>query len=342
MNVARRGVHGPLPTTRRSGLAWDWAEAARGALSALPGVILVLAGQTGLGLFCAIGVLPVAMLGVPRTRAAATRLIAVGALFAVAYALGSLIGTVPVVAVVVLTVAAYSATLSMTRSPMARLTAALLVPALALGVNEPPAAGFALAGVFAAGSVWATAVGVAANRLWPEPAVAAPSPPPPTPPAFALHTYAVCFAAAAGIGLSLGYLLDVSHEGWIAAAAMFIMRPAPDQSRARAIQRLVATFAGVLLAGVVTRGDPSDVVLAAIALGAMAAVVATRGSRWYVSAFGSGLIVLLISGVDGTADFEMSFRDRLLETAIGAGLAVVLGLAAGILTREHAEASAAP
>ena len=160
------------------------------------------------------------------------------------YALGSIVGTVPVVAVATLTVAAYLATLAMTRSPIARLTAALLVPAFALGMNEPPSSGLALAGVLIAGSVWAVVVAFIFSRFTPAaPAEAAPPVPPPAS-AFVVHLYAARFAAAAGIGLTLGFVLDVSHEGWIAAAAMFIMRPAPDVNRARAIQRLVATFAG--------------------------------------------------------------------------------------------------
>jgi uncharacterized membrane protein YccC len=53
---------------------------------------------------------------------------------------------------------------------------------------------------------------------------------------------------------------------------------------------------------------------------AIAAMVAVRTSRWYVTGAGSGLIVLLISGIAGTHSFEVSTAERLLETALGAPL----------------------
>ena len=56
-------------------------------------------------------------------------------------------------------------------------------------------------------------------------------------------------------------------------------------------------------------------------------MVAVRTSRWYVTGAGSGLIVLLMSGVAGTQVFEVSFAERLLETALGAGLALSFGVA---------------
>ncbi len=310
-------------------LEWNWREAARGAACALPGACLILTGQTGLGLFLTIGVLPTTMLGIPRTRAAARRSIAIGSLFAAAYALGSIVGLQPVVAVVALSSAACCAVHWSSRAPMGRIATAMLVPAFALGTNEPPAAGLALAGLFALGAIWAVAASTAFRRGAP-PAMPPPADPP-TPDPRALRVYAVLFAAAAGTGLTLGYVLDVSHEAWIAAAAMFILRPSPTASRLRALQRLVATFLGVLLAAGLTALELGAVPLAAAALVALTAVIATRTSRWYVSSFGSALIVLLLSGVNGTADFDVAFRDRLLETAIGAGLAVAVGIIAALL-----------
>ena len=323
-------------------LEWNWREAARGAACALPGACLILAGQAGLGLFLTIGVLPTTMLGIPRTHGAARRSIVVGSLFAAAYALGSIVGLQHVVAVVALSGAAFCAVHWSTRAPVGRIAMALLVPAFALGMNEPPAAGLALAGLFVVGTIWAVAASSAFRRgqlpATPRPANA------PSPDPRALRVYAVLFAAAAGTGLALGYVLDVSHEAWIAAAAMFIMRPSPTASRLRALQRLVATFLGVLLAAGLTALELGEVLLAAVALAAITAVVATRTSRWYVSSFGSALIVLLLSGVNGTADFHVAFRDRLLETALGAGLAVAVGIIAALLAaiaRTDATASAA-
>ena len=75
-------------------------------------------------------------------------------------------------------------------------------------------------------------------------------------------------------------------------------------------------------------------------------MIAVRTSRWYVASAGSGLIVLLISGISGTREFDIFFAERLLETALGAGLALTFGVAipAGLrwLTRKHAATDPAP
>ena len=81
------------------------------------------------------------------------------------------------------------------------------------------------------------------------------------------------------------------------------MRPDPDLLTTRAIGRVCATVAGVLVA--------------VIAVCAVTAMVAIRTSRWYVTAAGSGLVVLLISGVSSTEAFQRAFGDRIFETLLG-------------------------
>jgi uncharacterized membrane protein YccC len=125
---------------------------------------------------------------------------------------------------------------------------------------------------------------------------------------------------------------------------MFIMRPDPGLLASRAVGRTVATFAGVIAAGLLRRG-PTDIALAVVTVAAIAAMTAVRTSRWYVAGAGSALIVLLLSGISGTREFDISFAERLLETALGAGLALTFGVAipAGLrwLTRKRAAADPA-
>jgi hypothetical protein len=86
--------------------------------------------------------------------------------------------------------------------------------------------------------------------------------------------------------------------------------------------------------------DPADARLAAgnyaigFAVAAIAATVAVRTSRWYAFPAGTALVVLLISGVAGRQVFQISFAERLLETAIGAGLALTFGVAFPAAVRE--------
>jgi uncharacterized membrane protein YccC len=140
-------------------------------------------------------------------------------------------------------------------------------------------------------------------------------------------------------------VLDLVHVAW-AAAAMFIMRPDPGLLASRALGRTVATFAGVVTAGLLLRRGPTEIALAVVTVAAITAMVAVCTSRWYVTGAGSGLIVLLISGVAGTHTFDVSFAERLLETGLGAGLALSFGVAipAGLrwLARRRTAANPTP
>ena len=309
---------------RLDGITWDWTEAGRGALCALPGGVIILAADVSLGMVCALGTIPVAMLGVPARRSQRPRLAVAGVGFAIAYALGSAVGRWHVAAVVTLVVVAYAAVVLAARRPAAMLVPALFAPGYALGMNEPIRSGLVLAGVFLGGAAWAVFVAY----LWPqrEPAAI----PPPHAQAEnerATRIYAALFAAAAGIGLTLGYLLDFAHVAWAAAAGMFIMRPDPHLLASRALGRALATLAGVLAAGLIVRRGPTEIGLALIVVGAVSAMIAVRTSRWYVAPGATAVVVLLASGVASRNAFAVSFVDRLLETAIGAALALLFGVA---------------
>jgi uncharacterized membrane protein YccC len=143
----------------------------------------------------------------------------------------------------------------------------------------------------------------------------------------AVHVYAFLFAAAAGIGLVLGYVLDLTHVAWSAAAAMFIMRPEPGLLASRALGRVLATFAGVIAAGLIIERGPAEIAVALLVVAAVGSMVAVRTSRWYVAPAGSALIILLMSGATSRSAFDISFAERLVETAIGAALALTFGIA---------------
>jgi len=187
------------------------------------------------GTVVALGSLIVAMLGVPPVRRHRLRLGLAGAGFAAAYSLGSILGLWSVAAVTGVVVLAYLGVEVSVRRPAARLLPALLLPALALGMNHPAPGGLVAAALMLAGCAWATVV----TYAWPESqppsvnATAADAAPEQPDARRAARVYAFLFAAAAGIGLALGYLLDLTHVAWAAAAAMFIMRPEPGASSRR-------------------------------------------------------------------------------------------------------------
>ena len=230
-------------------------------------------------------------------------------------------------AIVALVALAYGGIVLAARRPVARVLPLLLVPAFALGMNEPVPDGFALAAMFLAGGAWATVVAV----CWPGAPKAATAPP--AREGIPVRLYAALFATAAGLALALGHLLDFTHVAWASAAAMFIMRPDPALLASRALARTIATFAGVCAAALVYHRGLGEVAIAALTVGVIAAIVAVRASPWYVTAAGTGLLVVLMSGVTSTEQFSVAFEDRLLETAIGAALALALGVGVPRLTR---------
>ena len=80
------------------------------------------------------------------------------------------------------------------------------------------------------------------------------------------------------------------------------------------------------VASLVFHSGPAAAVLAAVVLATLAAILAVRASPWYVTAAGTGLLALLASGVAGDEEFRITLDDRVLETLVGALLAVAFGV----------------
>ena len=113
---------------------------------------------------------------------------------------------------------------------------------------------------------------------------------------------AALFALAAGIGLTLGYALDLVHAAWAAAAAMFIMRPDHERRRGRGDDRR----------------PRQPLVRDARRIGAPRPPPRAWQAR---------------------DAFEVSFVERLLETALGAALALLFGVATPALLRARSRAA---
>ena len=228
------------------GITWDWAEAGRGAVCALPAAVILLAVDVSLGMVFAIATLPVAMLG--------------------GGGRGRLDG------------AGRCRVWFSVRKPAARLLPALLLPGVALGMNHPAPGGLAVAGLMPVGCAWATLVTCCWPRTHP-PAVA------PTPPIEGLALRRPAGSRAATRSCSpprpgSSYVAGQPRSPWPWSRS----QPWPRWSRC-------------------------------------------APARWYVVPAGTALIILLMSGIAGTQVFEVSFAERLVETAVGAGLALLFGVA---------------
>ena len=85
------------------------------------------------------------------------------------------------------------------------------------------------------------------------------------------------------------------------------------------------------MAFVIATLDPTDLAIATVAAIAIAGVVGTRTSDWYVSSAGTGLVVLLMSSLSGPEALTITYEERLIETAVGATLAIAFGVLAPAL-----------
>jgi hypothetical protein len=312
------GNSAPTPGPTAPPLAWSWDDALLGAAYALPAAIVAL-GDPAHGLALSVGVLPASILGLTPRRRGRVVVIAAGALTGVPMLIGGLLAGVPVLAVAAIAALAIGAVaLARVRPRLGRIAMVLALPMVGVGLSYSDvgeAAG--LAGLMVLGSIYACAV----SLLWPD----RPSPPRPAEPPPALE-YGFRLAAAAACAATLGFVFDLEHVGWATAAALLVMRPAGEMQRLRSVGRLVAVAVGGLAAVALVHRGPADAWYALAIVATMAAAAATHRSHWYVTpAFTTFLVFLLLLHAS-PGDSRWRFNERLLETAIGVGLAYLFGL----------------
>jgi uncharacterized membrane protein YccC len=63
-----------------------------------------------------------------------------------------------------------------------------------------------------------------------------------------------------------------------------------------------------------------------VVVAAIGTAIGLRISRWYMTPGFTALVVVLVAGVGSVHDFEVVFVDRLVETTIGAAIALTFGV----------------
>ena len=307
-------------------IAWSWSNAAMGALCTVPAATVVALGDPKKGLAWAIGVLPAAVVGVLPSRKARLKTALVGVLFAVAMLLGSLLAQNTALAVVGMFVLPLAAALLAARRPLGLIALTLCTPLIAIGlsytdVHETLGIGL----LMIAGSALAALL---TCLFWPETESVRRTPPTlmSTPQAL---DYGIRLGLAAAVSAAIGFAIHTDHVGWIAGAALFVMRPTSDMQHLRSVGRVASVFAGALAAVALLHSQPGDWVLAATTLAALAGVAATRGSRWYVTPFFTTFLViqLLLVSNYSAAVAQWRFWERVGLTLAGVGIAYLFGLA---------------
>ena len=305
---------------RLAGLAWDSRGLLLGVAYGVPAAVLVMS-DVPRGLAAAVGVVPAAVVGLPPTRSGRRFLAVLGFVVGVPIFVGSLVATVPPVAVAVLVLFGLAAGwLAERASRWGQLALSLGVPMVGVGLSYTDHAVAAeLALIMIGGSLYACAV----SMLWPE-SVAAPRLPAQAAPTM---LYGLALGLAGAAAAAIGFALDFEHVGWAATAAMLVMRPARDMQQLRSVGRLISVVAGAIIGIAIARLEPLAIVYSLLTLGIVAVVAATNRSRWYITPAFTTLIVFLLLLESNPATAASRFGERVSETVLGVGLAYVFGLA---------------
>ncbi len=263
--------------------------------------------------------MPAAVVGLAPRRKGRLALVVLGVLTGLPVLLGGILAGVPILAVAGIAVLALGAVvLARARPGLGRIAMVLSLPMVGVGLSYPEvgkAAG--LAALMVAGSVYACAV----SMLWPEKVPAArPQAPPPS------FEYGLRLAAAGASAAAFGFIFGLEHVGWATAAALLVMRPAAEMQRLRSVGRIAAVLFGALAAVALVHLDPGEGWFALAILATVVCAAGTHASRWYVTPAFTTFLVFLLLLYSHPDESRWRFNERLVETAVGVGLAALFGL----------------
>ena len=302
-------------------VSWSWSHALLGAVYALPAAV-VLVSDPSKGLALALGVMPAAALGLPGPRARRLVTLILGVVAGGSMIVGALLAEHPWIAVPGIFALCVGAALIAPRGKVGRIGLGLCLPLLGIGLSfHDLAQAAALGALMALGSLYAWAV----SLLWPT----HPAPRPTTGTGAAGATaldYGIRLGLAASIAAAIGFALTLEHVGWACAAVLLVMRPASSAVRSRGIDRLLSVFVGAIAACLLILADPADGWIAGGVLVSVAALAATAGSRRYVTGIFTTYLVFLLLLVDSPQDAGHRFAERVGETVLGIGLALLFGV----------------
>ena len=303
-------------------VTWRWSLALFGALCSIPAV-LVTTQNPSQGLALAIGVLAPAAVGVSGPRRSRVVSLIVGVSIGLGLVVGSALSQswwLAVGGIFALCVAAAAAS---TRVRLGSLLLMLAVPMVG--------AGFSFAGDIRTAAQTAGLIGVGAgfgwlvSLIWPErpqtPRAQAPLPTTPE-----MIEYGVRLGLAGAICAGAGFALALDHVGWATAACLLVMRPTAEMTRLRGAGRAISVTAGAVAAALLAALGVEPVVVAVAIGAALISLAATRGSRWYVTGGFTTFLVILLLVYAAPGEAESRLIERVGETLLGVGIALIFGV----------------
>jgi hypothetical protein len=307
-------------------------DTSHAALGVIPAFVLIAAGHLTVGVAFAIGLLPTSLMGIAPRRKLRLVYGIVGCLFG----LGILLGALIINAHDIFETAAlffgicFVATILASTRPVGTLLLGILIPSLGIGTGYTisKAAGLMLA--FMAGSIWSSLAMLPWPESTPDPQVRArltamrPK---------HVKTYGVLLGLTAATAIFVGHFFSIPYPGWIATAAMLVIRPVQDMTGWRGVGRAVSTIAGTLLVVAVLSLSLNHVETALVSAVIAVLTIGARTSKLYVTPFGTAFLILTIElyGISTAASLQEVARHRIVNNVLGAGIALFFGLGASWL-----------
>jgi Fusaric acid resistance protein-like len=136
--------------------------------------------------------------------------------------------------------------------------------------------------------------------------------------------FAIAHAGAATAALWLGETLDPIHTIWVVTTALVVMQPDSRASYRRIVERVAGTFAGVLVAWLITVGFHSPAVICAAILVVAPLIPHHLANRYWLH---TALIALLVLLAYDLAELDQGIAkvlpERVIDMLIGCAMALV-------------------
>lgn len=296
-------------------------------LGVIPAFLLVTSGHLTVGAAFAIGLLPTSLMGIASSRRLRIIYGLVGCLFGAGVLAGALIfNTHSVIGTVLFfMIISLLATVWASKRPAGGLLLSIILPSLAVGTGYGVAKAGGLMLAFMAGSIWSSLVMLPVPEFAPDKSIKAKL--------IALQpkhvtTYGVLLGLTASTAIVLGHAWHIPYPGWIATAAMLIMRPVQQMTGWRGVGRAIATIIGTALVVISLSLGLSYFITALLVVLITIITIGARTSRLYITSFGTAFLILTIElyGVTDSAAIHDIGRYRIINNVLGALIALFYGV----------------
>ena len=143
-----------------------------------------------------------------------------------------------------------------------------------------------------------------------------------------MKTYGVLLGLTAATAILSGHATHNPYPGWIATAAMLIMRPVPKMTGWRGVGRAISTIVGTLLVIFTINQELGHIATAIVVCVVATLTIGARTSKLYITPFGTAFLILTIElyGVDEAANIHRVGWYRIVNNVVGALIALFFGL----------------